>query len=873
VSPTTSPDGEGNDLFLWGAPEAVGQDVDTDVLAPLFVEDQNAVDASAGTGYSVVVLADGTALVAGVVESIDTYGGHLGLLEGVVEGVNEFRPVGEVYDPQEEKGSGGGSLVAAPLFQRAFAGVANGGDEEPGTGMHSVLLDRRGRAWAFGSNGSGQLCLGDDADRYAPELVVVDDGVRIVDVAVGGEHTLLLDELGNVYGCGSDAVGQLGLGGGGGDVGITMIYASPTLVEVGSSEAFVSSVSAGLSHSLFTAEDDDGGVVVYFTGSNEYGQLCADTGGEDVTNPTALDVDERVAISLEAIRESSYILYEDGSVGACGRNDFGQLGDGTNVDSNTDGYIVAVETDEIVVRLLGAGPSAQSVFFVADDDIVYGTGLNDRGQLGVGDTDDRNVPTTVLFGPGVIVDSISAGGSHALALGTKTEVDTPGPSTYPPTESPVEGGGSSTALPTGSPEAQSDTPSPTASPFPTMSPTTFDGGSPVTSIPTMFPTESGDSSDMYYWGASGSAGQAQSEDVASPLDSATKVTDVSAGSGYSIVVLPDGTAQSGGFVEAKDNYQGHLGLRGGDISEGDNPFQTISSVFDSENQAIVDAPFFVRAYAGAENQLASPGTIHSVLIDAEGQAWTTGSNAKGQLCLGDDEDRLIPQQVPIDGYVVGAAIGGEHTLLLLEDGSVYGCGSNDVGQLGLGADVPQANIPTQVQGLGSVESMSAGLGFSLFKSADGLFVTGSNFYGQLCVDSNVGGNVLSPELISDVAVEGVSTFEAIKTSSFILFNDGSVGACGRNNFGQLGDGSEEDRVRTVIEPLPGEVAMRGLGVGPSSESAFFVNDDGVTYATGLNDRGQLGVGDFENRNALTEVDWDIVDVGKISASGDHTLSR
>ena len=30
-----------------------------------------------------------------------------------------------------------------------------------------------------------------------------------------------------------------------------------------------------------------------------------------------------------------------------------------------------------------------------------------------------------------------------------------------------------------------------------------------------------------------------------------------------------------------------------------------------------------------------------------------------------------------------------------------------------------------------------------------------------------------------------TTFEAIKTSSFVLFKDGSVGTCGGNNFGQL----------------------------------------------------------------------------------------
>lgn len=63
-------------------------------------------------------------------------------------------------------------------------------------------------------------------------------------------------------------------------------------------------------------------------------------------------------------------------------------------------------------------------------------------------------------------------------------------------------------------------------------------------------------------------------------------------------------------------------------------------------------------------------------------------------------------------------------------------------------------------------------------------------------------------------------------------------------------------------------------MGPSSESAFFVDDDGAAYSTGLNDRGQLGVGDTENRNAMTIVVFSTnVIVEQLSAASDHTLSR
>ena len=49
-----------------------------------------------------------------------------------------------------------------------------------------------------------------------------------------------------------------------------------------------------------------------------------------------------------------------------------------------------------------------------------------------------------------------------------------------------------------------------------------------------------------------------------------------------------------------------------------------------------------------------------------------------------------------------------------------------------------------------------------------------------------------------------------------------------------------------------------------------VNDNGDTFATGLNDVGQLGVGDTNNRNTLTAVVLDTPEI--ISAAESHTLA-
>jgi len=925
LSPTTTPR-EAQDLFLWGNPKTVGQDIPDDVIQPLFVE-EDAVDVSAGSHYSIIVLADGSALSAGLIESLDDYKGHLGIEEGdVVERVNEFQPISQVYDSDSLS-------YTSPKFDRAFAGVENSPDsltQDAGI-IHSILLDKQGHVYATGSNSKGQLCLGDSNNRMVPEKIPLDG--KVIDVAIGGEHTLLLLEDGTLYGCGSNAEGQLGLD-------VVQDVSTPTLIE---GYGGVLSISAGHSHSLFTAEDG-----IYYAGNNEYGQLCIDTSGDNIKIFTKLDISEAVS-SFEAIKESSYILHEDGSVRSCGRNNFGQLGDGTN----TDQILSEVQLADNVARLLGVGPSSESVFFVTTEEMVWGTGLNDRGQLGVGDIENRNLPTMVNFGSQVLLVEISAGHGHTLALGSVTgSLATTAPSASPTvfvestsptisptlplavieTTSPTAAVSESSNIPTVlngtmsptvvngtmSPTVMNGTMSPsvmlngtlspsvmlngTLSPtvilngtigptspattaWPTMNPTAFEGGSRLPTVlngtyaPTSNSTSNGTETgtngtdipegggtEMYYWGSSGSIGEA-SDEILSPLSSGTQVVDLSAGPEYSLTVLADGSAQSAGFVESLDTYHGHLGIPQDQVT-GLNAFQPITSVFDAETDSIIDAPSFLLSFTGADTA-ETPGEIHSLLISEDGEAWAFGSNSKGELCLGDNEDRFLPQRIPIDGTVIGAALGSEHTLLLLDDGTMYGCGSNSRGQIGLN-DIQDVSTPTLIEGLSDVTSMSAGLDFSLVKSDLGLYVMGSNEFGNLCID-NGAVDVTAPELISDVDVTIVSTFEAIQSSSYISFLDGSVGACGKNDVGQLGDGTNEDRVRTVIDPLPDDSPIRKLGVGPSSNSIFMVNDNGDTYATGLNDRGQLGVGDTDNRNTLTQV---VIDTpAQISAASTHTLAR
>ena len=68
---------------------------------------------------------------------------------------------------------------------------------------HTLALDREGRVWSWGYNhvmGEGVLGHGDMRDRGLPEVI---PGLpRIVDIQAGYHFSLMLDEAGNVWGCG-----------------------------------------------------------------------------------------------------------------------------------------------------------------------------------------------------------------------------------------------------------------------------------------------------------------------------------------------------------------------------------------------------------------------------------------------------------------------------------------------------------------------------------------------------------------------------------------------------------------------------------------------------------------------------------------------
>uniref|UniRef100_A0A3Q0S2K7 Secretion regulating guanine nucleotide exchange factor n=1 Tax=Amphilophus citrinellus TaxID=61819 RepID=A0A3Q0S2K7_AMPCI len=147
------------------------------------------------------------------------------------QGANSYGQLGQGH--VEDQASPRLSNIAA-LQNRAVRAISGGGG-------HSVVITESGEVFVCGQNNRGQLGLGRNTEistlQHCPVL-----NRRVTSVACGWDFTLLLTDCGQLLACGSNAFGQLGVG--------QAVTHSAELLVVESLKEPIVSVAAGLRHSL-----------------------------------------------------------------------------------------------------------------------------------------------------------------------------------------------------------------------------------------------------------------------------------------------------------------------------------------------------------------------------------------------------------------------------------------------------------------------------------------------------------------------------------------------------------------------------------------------------------------------------------------------
>ncbi len=249
---------------------------------------------------------------------------------------------------------------------------------------------------------------------------------------------------------------------------------------------------------------------------------------------------------------------------------------------------------------------------------------------------------------------------------------------------------------------------------------------------------------------------------------------------------------------------------------------------------------------------AAGGGEHSLFLKSDSTVWACGNNSSGQLGDNSNINRNTPVQVSGLSGVIQVAAGAEFSLFLKADGTVWTCGHNGYGQFGNGTNT-SSKVPVLVGSLSGIIQISAGEWHSLFLKNNGtVYSSGRNQYGQLGNGTTIDMNIAS--IITTLS--GITQVEAGGLHSVFLKNDGSAWSCGLNsggnNDGQLGDGTSVDR-HTPVQVISSWGSGSIVRVEATREHSLFLKSDGALWATGRNNYGQLGNGSFTSSNSLTPV--------------------
>ena len=283
---------------------------------------------------------------------------------------------------------------------------------------HSAAIAEDGSLWTWGSNDSCQL--GDGSWKSRTEPVKVMEGVA--SISLGGHHTAAIKTDGSLWMWGSNAFGQIGNGG-------TETALKPVKVMEG-----VASVSLGTYSTAVIKTDGS----LWMWGNNGMGELGDGTLIDRHTPVKIMDGVASVSCgagntaaikadgSLWLWGQTMTIMLADESCVTTGRNptrivddvavaavDWGQL-----VTVGLDGSAMAYESYDEPKSLMDGVKSVYAFnltfAILKNDGTLWTWGGNGAGQLGDGTTVDRDVSAKVMDN----VASFSLGGAHGAAVAT-----------------------------------------------------------------------------------------------------------------------------------------------------------------------------------------------------------------------------------------------------------------------------------------------------------------------------------------------------------------------------------------------------------------------------------------------------------------------
>ena len=260
-------------------------------------------------------------------------------------------------------------------------------------------------------------------------------------------------------------------------------------------------------------------------------------------------------------------------------------------------------------------------------------------------------------------------------------------------------------------------------------------------------------------------------------------------------------------------------------------------------------------FVGQTLQFTASGTLTPTGVSAggeytcvrlpDGTAQCAGRNQFGQLANGTFDNSSVLVKMSGLATATRVAAGDEFGCALLADGTARCWGLGESGQRGDGTFERFSTVPVAVTGITGAVDVRGGYDHACALLGDGTIrCWGSNVYGQLGDPSAQTGSSVP------VVVSGITGAAAITTGAdhaCALLGDGTLRCWGKNDTGQLGDGTLTSSSTPVpVAGISGVAAVSGGGVHTCA-----VLTNGTVRCWGENALGQLG--DGTTRTSATPV--------------------
>ncbi|KRX04844.1 Regulator of chromosome condensation 1/beta-lactamase-inhibitor protein II [Pseudocohnilembus persalinus] len=281
----------------------------------------------------------------------------------------------------------------------------------------SALITKDGKVYTWGKNKYRVLgIISNDTNITLPTQVQELDNVNIVQISCGVTHMMALDSDGKVYSWGNTEHGKLGHSyeveerKGSKTHYYTnshlQIGAHPKQVEGLPENTKIVQISCGFQHSVLLSDKGE----VFTLGLNKKGALGVETAKLENYQPVQVEsLKNQKIVKIGTGLDFTLALNDKGQLFSWGNNNYGQLGNGTDVMSITP---QKVQHGALKIQNISCGDYYSAA--LTQDGRIFTWGYGSDGQLCLKSKEDVYIPSYVNWSKKA--DQISCGSGHVAVI-------------------------------------------------------------------------------------------------------------------------------------------------------------------------------------------------------------------------------------------------------------------------------------------------------------------------------------------------------------------------------------------------------------------------------------------------------------------------